>query len=220
MSDMDHLRRILDEPAPTPVAREKAREALRARYASPAKPMGRSFTKLALSAVAAASVVLAVVTLQVGRAEAWSPVPEVPPDPFLAASAGGECAESGLGPEAPLLIDQREDVAVALFGGRSPEDATSGFRTCTLAFSDGSWRRVDADDLSFTMAVVSGSVDEQVLGGSVDKVVIDTGARQVEVSHSDGFYLIWWPEDVALTDEPMRFLAPDGSILLELPVRP
>lgn len=220
MRDLQNLRRLLEEPPPTPEALETAWEALRARYASTEAGTRTRTRRLALSAVAGLTVALVLVTLRVGQAEAWTPVPVVPPEPSLVASAPGECAESGSAPEPPLLIDQRRDVAVALFGERSADDATNAFRTCTLSLTDGSWRRAGAEDLSFTLAVVAGSVDEQVLGGNVDRVVIDTGTLQVEVSHQDGFYLIWWPEDLSLAGEPMRFLAADGSTLLELPLRP
>jgi hypothetical protein len=117
-------------------------------------------------------------------------------------------------------VDQRNDVAVALFGERSSDDGASSFRTCTLALIDGSWRKADVDDLGFSLLVTAGSVDEQTLGAPVERVVINAASEQIEVSYEDGFYLMWWPEDLALAGEVMRFLATDGSTLLEIPVGP
>lgn len=219
VSDIKNLRRILDEPPPTPEQRELARQMLRSVYGSPRQGKSRSWGKLGLGTAVAATVVFAVMMLRVDTAEAWSPVPESPPESLLLASAPVECATADAGSQAPLLVDQRNDVAVALFGERSAGDRASSFRTCTLAFTDGSWHKADARDLAFTLLVTAGSVDEQIIGAAVERVVIDTASEQVEVSYDDGFYLMWWPEDLALAGEVMRFLGADGSSLLEIPVR-
>lgn len=219
MDDIDKLRRLLDEPAPSPEAREKLHRALRARYersaSLPPRPVMRIMASAAMVLVVAIGVVLA---LQGGRAEAWTPVPVTPPDPALMAAASSECGEERFDFGAPLLVDQRGDVAVAMFGSRS-EHAES-FLTCTLILDEGVWRNAEAAGLPFRLLSVSGSFDEQVLGAAVARVVIETESRTVEVSHQDGFYLIWWPEEEALAGETMKFLAEDGSTMLEVPVLP
>lgn len=218
MDDFGEIRRILDEPPPTPEQRELARQTLRSEYGSPRQRKSKPWGRLGLGAAVGATVVFAVMLLRVDPAGAWSPVPESPPEPLLIQSVPDQCATAAASSRVPLLVDQRNDAAVALFGERSSEEGTSSFRTCTLALIDGIWREADANDLGFSLLVTAGSVDEQVLGEAVDRVVIDTGGEQVEVSYEDGFYLMWWPEELALTGKTMRFLAIDGSILLELPV--
>lgn len=224
MSDIDDLRRILEEPPPTEETRDRARGALRAQYAA-REPRRHRLGKLALGALAAVLAVIAVISMRIGQAEAWSPEPQTPPESSLVAAAPNECGVADVGDESPpltdeppLLIDQRNDVAVAMFGDRSASDRTSSFLTCTLVFTDGSWRRPDGD-LPFDLAVTAGSVDEELLGQRVERVVIETEPETIEVSYRDGFYLMWWPEELALTDESMRFVASDGSVLLEIPVQ-
>lgn len=219
MDDFGKIRRILDEPPPTPEQRELARQTLRSAYGSPRQRKPRPWGRLGLAAAAGATVVFAVMLLRVDPAEAWSPVPENPPEPLLVEAVPDQCATAAASSQIPLLVDQRNDAAVALFGERSSEDGASSFRTCTLALIDGIWREADANDLGFSMLVTAGSVDEQMLGEAVDRVVIDTADEQVEVSYEDGFYLMWWPEDLALAGEMMRFLGADGSSLVEIPVR-
>lgn len=219
MSDLETLRRRLEEPAPPTVAvREAARAALRQRYGRTAGRSSHSIVVLA-TGVALAVAILAVVVTQAGPAAAWSSTPVSPPDPLLLASATTECAgvvDQADASRTPLLIDQRNDVAMALFGKRSPQQTS--LVTCTLRETDQGWRRATADQLPFTLFSRAGSVDEEVLGSSIDRVVIDTGDERVTVSYHDGFYLIWWPEDIALTGHPMQFLAPDGSTVLEIPM--
>lgn len=219
MRDLESLRRHLDESPASAETREAARAALRQRYT---RTDGRLPTRLRvlLAAGAAAAVVIVVLTTRTGPAAAWSPTPVTPPEPLLLASAAAECADVLDQFDAsliPLIIDQRNDVAMALFGERSSEEMS--FLSCTLRnTADEGWVRVTADELPFTLFSISGSVDEELLGSRIDQVVIDSGEGLVEVSYEDGFYLIWWPEDVALTGHPMRFLAADGSTVLEIPV--
>lgn len=220
MDDIEDIRRILDEPPPTREQREVARQALRSAYGPPRQRRSRRWGKMGLGAAVGATAVLALTVLRVGPAEAWSPVPVRPPEPVLLASVATQCAGSDAESQQPVLVDQRNDVAVALFGERSSDDGASSFRTCTLALIDGSWRKADVDDLGFSLLVTAGSVDEQTLGAPVERVVINAASEQIEVSYEDGFYLMWWPEDLALAGEVMRFLATDGSTLLEIPVGP
>lgn len=220
MRDLENLRRHLDEPPASDEAREAARAALRERYARAEGRLTLKHGVLLAAGVALASAVLVILTTRTGPAVAWSPTPVTPPEPLLLASASAECADvldQFDGSMPPLIIDQRDDVAMALFGDRSAEEVS--MLSCTLRNTDdGGWERVTADDLPFTLFSVSGSVDEELLGSRIERVVIDTGDALVDVSYEDGFYLIWWPEDVALTGHPMRFLAPDGSTVLEMPV--
>jgi len=217
MGDIEEIRRILEEPPPSPEQRELARQALRSEFGSPRQRKAKHWGRLGMSAAVGVAL-LVVMALRVDPAEAWSPVPE-PPEPLLLASAPDLCAGADARGGTPILVDQRNDIAVALFGERSREDAASSFRTCTLVHIDGNWRAADAGDLGFTLVVTAGSVDEQILREAVDRVVIATSNEQVEVSYEDGFYLMWWPEDLALAGEGMRFLGADGSRLLEIPVR-
>lgn len=217
MGDIEEIRRILDEPPSSPEQRELARQALRSELRLPRQGKSTHWGRLGLGAAVGVAL-LAVMALRVDPAEAWSPMPE-PPEPLLLASAPELCAAGEARIGTPLLVDQRNDVAVALFGERSADGAASSFRTCTLVHVDESWRAADAGDLNFTLVVTAGSVDEQILGEAVDRVVIDTPDEQVEVSYEDGYYLMWWPDDLALAGKLMRFLGADGSHLLEIPIR-
>lgn len=220
MDDLEKLRRLLDERPPPPEAREKALRELHAHYEAPSSRPSRPVARI-LTGVAAIVVVTvgALLTLQLGQAEAWAPIPVTPPDPSLVAAASSECGDDRTDFQSPLLVDQRDDVAVAMFGNR-PEDGVESFMTCTLVLDEGDWRRVHGDNLAFRLLSVSGSFDEEVLGAGVSRVVIKTENRSVEVSHQDGFYLIWWPEEEALTGETMQFIAENGATLLEVPVLP
>jgi len=214
MRDLESLRRHLDEPPPTAETREAARAALRTRYASGNRSW-RIGVPFALTAAVVAAVV--VLSMRTGPAAAWSPIPATPPEPSLQAAAADACSGLAGSPlSGPLLIDQRGDVAVALFGERADEG--DFHLTCTLVERGDMWVRAAADDLSFSLLVMSGSVDEDAVGSPVDRVVIDAEGEEVVVSYADGFYLIWWPEEVALTGRPMSFLSADGSTLLEIPV--
>lgn len=212
--DLENLRRHLEEGPPTDEIREAARERLLARYASTGRGWALRVPFVLTSAAAVVAVV--VLTVRTGPVAAWSPIPVSPPETSLQASAGAECSDGSGDPEAPLLIDQRRDVAVALFGERSDEE--DFHLTCTLIKTDEGWRRATGDDLSFRLLVVSGSVDEAALDSRIDRVVIDAEGAEVEVSYENGFYLIWWPEEVALIGSAMRFLASDGSTILEIPL--
>jgi len=219
MDDLEELRRLLDEPPPPPGARRRLLHELRA-LSEDSKPRHFGTRTKVVGSVATILVaaVAALFILQGGQAEAWTPTPVNPPDPALVAAASSECGEGELDFGSPLLVDQRGDVAVALFGDRSARDAEA-FLTCTLHFSEDAWRRVDHSDLSFSLHSISGSFDEEALNTPVERVVIDTPDQVVDVSHRDGFYLIWWPGEEALDGETMRFLAQDGSTLLETPIR-
>lgn len=219
MDEFESLRRALDEPPPSVADYENARNAVRARYpASTAQrrfPVGRLATLTAVVAVVA--MVLSIV-METEMAEAWSPVPVSPPDPSLLTNAPTQCAEDA-GDRELLLLDQRGEVAVALFGEPGADSGErSGFHTCTLVLED-EWRRATADDLPYRLAVTAGSVDEEVLGQRVSKVLISLPSDEVEVSYREGFFLIWWPEDLAPNDETMQLVADDGSLIAELPFR-
>lgn len=220
MDELERLRRTLEEPPATVEDREAARQVLHDRYSVfiPGRRK-RSIGLASVSAIAIASVVLLAVLLGPEQAEAWGPVPVEPPDPAVIQSASDECDGLPTGNDRPLVVDQRGDVAVALFG-HSTESPLRAFGTCTLALVDGQWHRVDVDDLSFELVVMAGSVDERVLGAQVERVVIDSQGQDIDLSHQDGFYLIWWPQSLALTGKPVRFLDSEGNTLLEVPVRP
>ncbi len=220
MNEVEKFRRLLDEEPPPPEAREKTVSTLRSLYETSERRPSRPLAGILISAATVVVVaVVAMLSMQGGRAEAWTPTPVTPPDPALLQAASSDCETDRFDFQSPLLVDQREDVAVAMFGERS-EGGTESFLTCTLVLDEKVWRRAQDDDLSFRLLSVSGSFDEQVLGAAVDGVVIETESRTVEVSHQDGFYLIWWPEEEALAGETMQFIAEDGSTLLEVPVLP
>lgn len=219
MRDLENLRRHLDEPPASAESRERVRAALRQRYTRTDAGLQARLRVFLAAGAAAALAILVVLTTRTGPAVAWSPTPVTPPEPLLLATAAEQCADVLDQFDAsltPLIVDQRNDVAMALFGERSTEEMS--FLSCTLRKTDEGWQRVTAGDLPFTLFSTSGAVDEELLGSRIEQVVIDTGEALVEVSYKDGFYLIWWPEDVALTGNPMRFIAADGSTVLEIPV--
>lgn len=219
MDEFENLRKVLDEPPPSAEDYENARRAVGARYPTSTAPRRFPVGRLAtLTAIIALVAVVLSIVIETEVAEAWSPVPVSPPDPSLLANASTQCA-GDVGDGELLLLDQRGEVAVALFGEPGAESGdSSGFRTCTLVLED-EWRRASADDLPYRLAVAAGSVDEEVLGQRVFKVLISLPNYEIEVSYREGFYLIWWPEDVALKDETMQLVAENGSLITELPLR-
>lgn len=219
MDDLEKLRRLLDEPPPSQTIRDESLRALHLRYQASVRDR-RPLARIVSSAVVVIGVAIAVVlVLQSDEAEAWSPIPVTPVDPVLVEAASSECGEIPVDQKTPVLVDQREDVAVAMFRSSAGDGPTTS-GTCTLFVEDGVWRQARVDDLPFNVLVKSGSFDEELIESTVARVVIETDGQTVEVSHRDGFYLIWWPEGLALADESMRFLSEDGSTLLELPINP
>lgn len=218
MDELERLRRLLDEVRPTEESKEKTLEAIRNRAQQSSHrqaPMSRLMMRTAL---VAAVLLAGLIVLRPGAAEAWSPTPVSPQDPTLISAVPDECPDGMVDADQPLLIDQREDVAIALLGELPSAEGPGGFKTCLLAREDSAWLRATNDDLPFELAVTAGTVDERALGEPVSKVVIETDTQLVDVSYGNGFYLIWWPAELALDGEVMRFLASDGSELFDVPV--
>lgn len=219
MDELERLRRTLEEPPASEEQREAARRALHDRYSdSTSRRSRRSIGLIAVSAIAAGLVILLAVLSGPEQAEAWGPVPVKAPDPAVIQAASDECDGLPSVSDGPVLVDQRADVAVALFGDTA-ERTPSAFGTCTLVLVDGEWQRADEGHLPFELEAMAGSVDEQVLGAEVEQVIIDSGSQDIVLSYQDGFYLIWWPESLALIGQPVRFLDSGGNTLLEIPVR-
>lgn len=216
----EDLWRLLDEPPPTPEMREAAHAALRAEYVAAETASRRPTRRLMLPTLGA--VVLAVVAVGVWRApaEAWSPTPVTPPDPAVVEAASQACAMDATASRDAVLIDQRVDVAVVLFVQPPSATGAQDFKTCTLAEVDGRWQAAVASDLPSGLTVMAGSIDEAALGAVVDRVIIDQAGQEVVVSYRDGYYLAWWPGEMALTGAPVRFIAADGSTLIEFAAAP
>lgn len=217
MDEIERLRRLLDEPDSTSPDEQKTLAALRQAYEKPLRRRSTNSRLVVSTAIVVLVTFVAVLTLRSGPALAWSPTPVLPHDPALLGAVEDECLRGAAESAVPHLIDQREDVAVALLG-TAPGSNNGGFSTCTLIYSAGSWDRAVSSDLDFVLALTAGTVDEAVLEEPISRVVIETHTQDVEVSYRDGFYLIWWPADLALDGEVMRFLSGDGSELLAIPV--
>ena len=220
MDELERLRRALEEPPASEEQREAARRVLHERYSGSASGGSRrSIGLVVVSVVVAGLVTLLAVLSGSEQAEAWGPVPVKSPDPSVIQAASDECDGLPTVSDRPLLVDQRADVAVALFGD-TPERTPSAFGTCTLVLLEGKWQRADEGTLPFELEAMAGSVDEQVLGAEVEQVIIDSENQDIVLSYQDGFYLIWWPESLALIGKSVRFLDSGGNSLLEIPVRP
>lgn len=218
MDDMDRLRRILDEPPPTADEREAALAALRTRIDQEAAGKRRRQRVMRVGAMVATMVFVAgfVLVRQPPIGEAWSDTPVVPPDRALVAAAPGACG-GPLTPDEVLLVDQRGSLALVLIGSRDPSGAST-VRSCTLSEEGVGWAL--ASNSALRVDSMSGSIDKDLSESEVERVIIDGSDGPVDVSYAEGFFLVWWPQNFALAGKTIKFLAADGSVLLEMPVRP
>lgn len=220
MDDSSGLGRFLEEAPPSDEARQRALAALRARF-DDEPPMRRSNRRwLRVSGIAAAlAVMLSLAVLQRSHpADAWSETPVVPPDPALIDAAPDLCqgTNPATHPTDVLLVDQRGSIALILIGSRTEAMSVS---SCTVVL-DNQWGLASDSNLPFAVESMAGSVDEGLLGDTVVKAVIPTESGEIEVSYADGFFLVWWPQQVALGGAPIQFISDNGSILLEVLVQP